>query len=72
MINHQNISYLFDFLKNNKNLRNIGLNITSKGLKKVKNNHKSDIVIKKNSIICSFDSFFSHIQAYIVKISIIS
>ena len=51
MINHQNISYLFDFLKKNKNLRNIGLNITSKGLKKVKNNIKSDIVIKNNSII---------------------
>ena len=51
MINHQNISYLFDFLKKNKNLRNIGLNITSKGLKKVKNNIKSDIFIKNNSII---------------------
>ena len=32
--------------KNNKNLRNIGLNITKKGLKKAKNNLKSDIVIK--------------------------
>ncbi len=51
MINHQNISYLFDFLKNDKNLGNIRLNITSKGIKKVKNNLKSDIVIKNNSII---------------------
>ncbi len=51
MINHQNISNLLIFLKNNKNLRNIGLNITSKGLKKAQNNLKSDIVIKNNSII---------------------
>ncbi len=51
MINHQNISYLFDFLKNDKNIGNISLNITSKGIKKVKNNLKSDIVIKNNSII---------------------
>ena len=51
MISHQNISNLFDFIKNNKNLRNIGLNITKKGLKKAKNNLKSDIVIKNNSII---------------------
>ncbi len=51
MINHQNISYLFDFLKKDKNLGNIRLNITSKGIKKVKNNLKSDIVIKNNSII---------------------
>ena len=51
MISHQNISNLFDFIKNNKNLRNIGLNITKKGLQKAKNNLKSDIVIKNNSII---------------------
>ena len=51
MINHQNISNLFDFLKKDKNLGNIRLNITSKGIKKVKNNLKSDIVIKNNSII---------------------
>ncbi len=51
MINHQNISYLFDFLKKDKNLGNISLKITSKGIKKVKNNLKSDIVIKNNSII---------------------
>ena len=46
MINHQNISYLFDFLKKNKNLRNIGLNITSKCLKKVKNNINFKITMK--------------------------
>ena len=51
MISHQNISNLFDFIKNNKNLRNIGLNITKKGIKKANNNLKSDIVIKNNSII---------------------
>ena len=51
MINHQNISNLFNFLKKNGNLSNIGLNITAKGLKKVKNNQKSDIFIKGNSII---------------------
>ena len=51
MINHQNISNLFNFLKKNRNLSNIGLNITTKGLKKVKNNLKSDIFIKGNSII---------------------
>ena len=51
MISHQNISNLFDFIKNNKNLRNIGLNITKKGLQKAKNNLKSDIVIKNNSIL---------------------
>jgi len=51
MINHQNISNLFNFLKKNRNLSNIGLNITTKGLKKVKNNLKSDIFIKGNCII---------------------
>tara|TARA_Y100000588_G_C13983088_1_gene808121 strand:+ start:90 stop:926 length:837 start_codon:yes stop_codon:yes gene_type:complete len=51
MINHQNISNLFNFLKKNRNLRNIGLNITKKDIKKAKNNLKSDIFIKGNSII---------------------
>ena len=51
MINHQNISNLFNFLKKNRNLRNIGLNITKKGITKTKNNLKSDIVIKNNSIL---------------------
>ena len=51
MINHQNISNLFNFLNKNRNLRNIGLNITKKGIKKAKNNLKSDIFIKGNSII---------------------
>ena len=51
MINHQNISNLFNFLNKNRNLRNIGLNITKKDIKKAKNNLKSDIFIKGNSII---------------------
>ena len=51
MINHQNISNLLIFLKKNRNLRNIGLNITTKGIKKTKNNIKSDIVIKNNNIL---------------------
>jgi len=51
MINHQNISNLLNFLKKNRNLKNIGLNITKKGIKKAKNKLKSDIVIKNNSIL---------------------
>ena len=51
MINHQNISNLFNFLKNNRNLRKISLNITKKGITKSTNIHQSDIIIKNKKIV---------------------
>jgi len=51
MISQKNISNLFYFLKNNRKINNIGLNMTKKGVKKANNTHKSDIVIKNDSIL---------------------
>ena len=51
MINTNNISEFFDFIKKNRKLNNLTLKITKKGIIKTNKKMKSDIVIKNNNIL---------------------
>jgi len=51
MIKTNNIAELFDFIKKNRKLNNLSLNISKKGIIQTNQRSKADIVIKKNSIL---------------------
>ena len=51
MIKTNNIVELFNFLKKNRKLNNLSLNISKKGIIQTNQRSKADIVIKKNSIL---------------------
>ena len=51
MIRANNIAELFDFIKKNRKLNNLTLNISKKGIIQTNQQGKADIVIKNNSIV---------------------
>jgi len=51
MIRVNNIAELFNFIKKNRNLNNLTLNISKKGIIKTNQQGKADILIKNNSIV---------------------
>ena len=51
MIRANNIAELFDFIKKNRKLNNLTLNISKKGIVQTNEKGKADIVIKNNSIV---------------------
>ena len=51
MIRANNIAELFDFIKKNRKLNNLTLNISKKGIIQTNKQGKADILIKNNSII---------------------
>ena len=51
MIRANNIAELFDFIKKNRKLNNLTLNISKKGIIQTNQQGKADILIKNNSIV---------------------
>ena len=51
MIRANNIAELFDFIKKNRKLNNLTLNISKKGIIQTNKQGKADILIKNNSIV---------------------
>ena len=51
MIRANNIAELFNFIKKNRKLNNLTLNISKKGIIQTNKQGKADIVVKKNSIL---------------------
>ena len=51
MIRANNIAELFDFIKKNRKLNNLTLNISKKGIIQTNQQGKTDILIKNNSIV---------------------